>query len=1584
VVAATATSDTSSPVTTHIVALPSGIQSGDLLLVFWADGSLNSSVNIPPGWIQLYITGTNYKRMAMYRIADGTEGSTRSVITSSGDRSAHNSYRISAGTYTGVPVYGTVVQGKDTTPNPPNLVSGFGAVPTLWIAASHSGGDDNTPPPEPPTNYTGLITGYSGAGSSHARMATARRELTVASEDPGSFTLGLSVTWGANTVAIAACLNATLSRTSAPGTDSQGLCLYDTITNITYSVGGNATGAYATGLPTGVTGVYNTGVFTISGAPTQSGSFNYSVISAGTPAPCAEDTAYGSIMVYALPVVTCPADTSVCLNAAAFIPSGATPPGGNYSGPGMIGGHFHPSAAGVGTWPITYTYTNATNCTDSCTFDITVMALPAATIDYPGSPYCATGTATVIQTGQSGGTYSSTAGLAIDPASGAINLETSTPGTYSVLYAFSDGACSDSTTAPVTVYALPTVTCPADYTVYINTPDFPLTGGSPGGGTYSGTGVSGGRFYPSVAGYGIWPVTYTYTDGNGCTDSCEFNITVADRLNITKTTVSVPLKPGDAFNYQLTYYNLNDSTAAQNVTITDTLPADSLYTYVSSTPPGSYDPVNQTITWFFPSIPASSSGTITINGISGWPGGFFGYDPVSYYICSGSCTETASNLVTLENPLTSPVSDQVDNTVPQFCNFEMPDTISGYIKSATPTTIYYVITITNTGNITDKFVFSFALNLPPSQYLLNIEAQTLNGVPITETPWLEPGEAYTFRLAASIVTGTPPVMHNYASFFATSFVCKITKSTYIHTITYGGQIPGSGVDLVMVKTAPSPVLVDANLVYTLVVENVGVDQAKEIAINDVLPTSVTYVSAIPPPTAINGNILNWNWPNPLDPNASPIVITITVIPSCSSMPGVINVAYASSKTTNQIPEIDPSNNIDTLYTEVISNITAPTVNGATICRGETATLTASGAASGFNYHWYDAPVAGNLLYTGNPFTTPVLTATTVYYVSIFDVSDPLCESSRTAVTVIVLQPPVITLQPLNSVICEGQNTSFTISADGQSLSYQWEESTDGGATFNGVANAPPYSGVHTPVLSINNVPFSFNGYQYRCLVTTGTCSFLIYTNPAILSVYHIPVVTAVNACLAAGPVTFTQASGEPGGTWWVSGGGTINASGVFTPAATGCYEAAYTTPTAGCSDTASFVVFPAAPPVPVVNNGCGPVIVTPPPAVNGFDNQYSFDDGVTWGGNTPPTADNCAGYKIKTRYVTSSACGNVPAGTASGTAGCQESPATTRIVDMTAPGITCPANVNVMADPGMSYATVTLTPPLYSDNCTPFAGISIQWTMSFPTAGSGSGVIPVPFLFNVGITTVTYTATDACGNSGNCVFTVTVIGNDPPEIICAADIFAFTDSGSCTATLDPGTPDTLSGSIPFTWQWIMTGATVDNGTGNPIVPNPYTFNIDTTYITWIATNIAGADTCTQMIVVTDNEAPTFTLPTIPNGFCVTDIYQAVYNPVGTYPIDDLTYLRPDYYTLVFGDTIFDIQNLDDNCSSPLNLVITWDIDLATGTSLSGSGQLSGAGPIQFPIGENIIYYTLTDPAGNSNIQEFIVLVLPRPDIQPGF
>ena len=99
-------------------------------------------------------------------------------------------------------------------------------------------------------------------------------------------------------------------------------------------------------------------------------------------------------------------------------------------------------------------------------------------------------------------------------------------GTFTVTVTNAQGCSATSAGTTVTVNPLPTVTLNPFSAVCTSDPVFALTGGSPSGGTYSGTGVSGGNFDPAAAGVGTFLITYSYTDGNGCSAEASQLITV--------------------------------------------------------------------------------------------------------------------------------------------------------------------------------------------------------------------------------------------------------------------------------------------------------------------------------------------------------------------------------------------------------------------------------------------------------------------------------------------------------------------------------------------------------------------------------------------------------------------------------------------------------------------------------------------------------------------------------------------------------------------------------------------------------------------------------------------------------------------------------------------------------------------------------------------------------------------------------------------------------------------------------------------------------------------------------------------------
>ena len=126
----------------------------------------------------------------------------------------------------------------------------------------------------------------------------------------------------------------------------------------------------------------------------------------------------------------------------------------------------------------------------------------------------------VVLTASSGSSYLWTPG---GETSQSITVTTS--GSYSV--EVTSGACSGTSSAStVTVNPLPVVTLAAFNAVCSTDAAFVLTGGSPSGGDYSGNGVSVGSFDPAVAGVGSAVITYSYTDGLGCSSSANSTIQV--------------------------------------------------------------------------------------------------------------------------------------------------------------------------------------------------------------------------------------------------------------------------------------------------------------------------------------------------------------------------------------------------------------------------------------------------------------------------------------------------------------------------------------------------------------------------------------------------------------------------------------------------------------------------------------------------------------------------------------------------------------------------------------------------------------------------------------------------------------------------------------------------------------------------------------------------------------------------------------------------------------------------------------------------------------------------------------------------
>jgi uncharacterized repeat protein (TIGR01451 family) len=152
---------------------------------------------------------------------------------------------------------------------------------------------------------------------------------------------------------------------------------------------------------------------------------------------------------------------------------------------------------------------------------------------------------------------------------------------------------------------------------------------------------------------------------------------------------------------------------------------------------------------------------------------------------------------------------------------------------------------------------------------------------------------------------------------------------------------------------------------------------------------------------------------------------------------------------------------------------------------------------------------------------------------------------------------------------------------------------------------------------------------------------------------------------------------------------------------------------------------------------------------------------------------------------------------------------TVTVVDNTVPIVTAPANVTLFTGPGAVICGVTVSnldntlgTGSATDNC-PGVG-----------AVTRSGV-PAGNVFPVGNTVVTYSATDAHGNTASAPQTVTVVDNTVPLITCPTDIIADFDAavnGAVVTYTAPVGTDNCPGSTTARIGGLASGSTFPVGT----------------------------------------------------------------------------------------------------------------------------------------------------------------------------
>lgn len=228
---------------------------------------------------------------------------------------------------------------------------------------------------------------------------------------------------------------------------------------------------------------------------------------------------------------------------------------------------------------------------------------------------------------------------------------------------------------------------------------------------------------------------------------------------------------------------------------------------------------------------------------------------------------------------------------------------------------------------------------------------------------------------------------------------------------------------------------------------------------------------------------------------------------------------------------------------------------AIACEGDSIVFSVAVNGSGLSYQW--------MLDTVNVLNGGAISGATSAQLSIYPVSLIHAAGSYTVVittanslsitsdsaALTVFQAPTIEIQPADLVTCNGSSGNFSISASGDSLSYQWKKGT------SNLVNGTTFSGVETATLSINNPVSSDEGDDYY-VVVSGFCSPNIASDSVRLSLTNLPqiILAPIDAshCLGESASFSVEAIGDSLNYQWRKGlfdltdGGTIFGSSTAT------------------------------------------------------------------------------------------------------------------------------------------------------------------------------------------------------------------------------------------------------------------------------------------------------------------------------------------------------------------------------------------------------------------------------------------------------
>ena len=250
--------------------------------------------------------------------------------------------------------------------------------------------------------------------------------------------------------------------------------------------------------------------------PAMAGIGTHTLVYTFTDESGCQATTSEQVTVTPLPVVSLlNTDLSFCVEGAP-VEILVSPEGGILSGPGVLGIYFCPEIAGVGSYTLTYSFTDENGCHGTDTKQVEVSLPPEADILNTNLSFCLEATPVRIRVTPEGGILSGPGvlGMYFYPALAGV-------GSHTISYKYSESiGCQGIATKQVEVSSPPKPSILNQDLVFCENHLPVLIEVSPIGGILSGPGCSGNYFSPDIAGPGIHTITYSYPNAQGCIASC--------------------------------------------------------------------------------------------------------------------------------------------------------------------------------------------------------------------------------------------------------------------------------------------------------------------------------------------------------------------------------------------------------------------------------------------------------------------------------------------------------------------------------------------------------------------------------------------------------------------------------------------------------------------------------------------------------------------------------------------------------------------------------------------------------------------------------------------------------------------------------------------------------------------------------------------------------------------------------------------------------------------------------------------------------------------------------------------------------